>query len=284
MKKYYSLGELLKEYRRMNHLSQSDLAIKMNADIRTVQRWEKNETIIKEEKVAELVEETLLPFQLIRNLNANDPIPTYFDFKTQKYSLSELAIDLPNASWYKLKMNAKTDRLRAIDLDYDFEFLMNAMQISEAYHKSMKALLKEALFHLPEGNMLITDELGFYAGFSLVLPISEKAYLDVKSQKIKPDELNETHIVDPSFQEKCIYLSFQLTADSNDNIQYLVGALLVFFDKINEKDYLYCMIENRKDSYHLPEQLGLTEIWNNVSENDFQSFFEGDFKAFLKGA
>lgn len=284
MKKYYSLGELLKEYRRMNHLSQSDLAIKMNADIRTVQRWEKNETIIKEEKVAELVEETLLPFQLIRNLNANDPIPTYFDFKTQKYSLSELAIDLPDASWYKLKMNAKTDRIRAIDLDYDFEFLMNAMQISEVCHKSMLALLKEALFHLPKVNMLITDELGFYAGFSLVLPISEKAYLDLKSQKIKPDELNETHIVDPDFQEKCIYLSFHLTADSNDNIQYLIGAILVFFDQIKEKDYLYCMIENRKDAYHLPEQLGLKEIWNNVSGNDFQSFFEGDFRAFLKGA
>ncbi len=79
MKKYYSLGELLVDYRSKNGMTQSDFSLKLGADLRTVQRWEKDVTNINEAKVAALVEKTLLPFQLIRNLNASDPIPTFFD-------------------------------------------------------------------------------------------------------------------------------------------------------------------------------------------------------------
>ncbi len=282
MKKYHSLGELLQDFRKFNGISQAALAIILNADIRTVQRWEKNETIIKEDKVSALVEETLLPFQLIRNLNANDPIPTYFDFKTQKYSLSELTIDLPDASWYKMKMNVKSERIRTIDLDLDYNYLKNSLQISEIFQKSLLEAFREAVIHIPEANIIITDELGFYGGFSIVLPIAKEAYQDLRNQRIKWYELNHSHIVDPVFNENCIYFGLQLRADSNDNIQFLIGALLVFFDSINDKDYLYCMIEDRKDSYHLSRQLGLSEVWNEIVEDDFNSFFEGDFKEFLQ--
>ena len=100
MKKYSSIGQLIKDYRNFHEISQSDLAIKLGADVRTVQRWENEGTLLKDDKVSVLAETTLLPIQLIRNLNINKAIPTYYSFELLKYTLSELAIELPEASWY----------------------------------------------------------------------------------------------------------------------------------------------------------------------------------------
>ena len=61
MKQYFSIGELLIDYRLENDLSQMDLSSLINVDIRTIQRWEKDITLIKPGKEKEIVEETLLP-------------------------------------------------------------------------------------------------------------------------------------------------------------------------------------------------------------------------------
>ena len=80
MKKYSTIGELLIDYRKINQQSQADFAASLNVDIRTVQRWENGSTLIKPDKEEDIVNETLLPYQLVRNLNANVPISTYYDF------------------------------------------------------------------------------------------------------------------------------------------------------------------------------------------------------------
>ena len=87
MKKYNSLGQLFIDYRAFNNMSQADFANLVEVDVRTVQRWEKDVTLIKSEKEEDIVMETLLPYQMIRNLNATISIPTYYDFKLRKYSL-----------------------------------------------------------------------------------------------------------------------------------------------------------------------------------------------------
>ncbi len=238
MKKYYSLGELLVDYRSNNGMTQSDFSIKLGADLRTVQRWEKDETNINEAKVATLVEKTLLPFQLVRNLNASDPIPTFFNFKTQKYSLSKLAIDLPDATWYKKKMDESCERIRGIDVEYDLSYLVKRLKIPKKHHKDFSNILREATILLPEVNVIITDELGYYSGYKLIIPISEDAHKLIKTKKIHTYELNPSHIVDPKFQLKPIFFAYGITADCNDNIQYLVGHLLSYFKKMNAKSYL----------------------------------------------
>ena len=282
MKKYYSLGELLKAYRGLKKISQAEFSIKMNSDIRTIQRWEKNETTINEDKVSELIDETLLPLQLIRNLNANDPIPIFFDFNTWKYSLTELAIELPEASWYKRKMGISTERLRKMDLSYDFDFVVNAMAIPQEFYKNLKEVFREAIFHLPELNLIITDELGNYSGFSIILPINQDAYELMKQGGLSANNLEVKHIQDQNFQEIKTFFCFKLTADSNDNMQYLIGAVLSYFKTLNEQDYVYCDFEYREDAFHLPAQLGLIEYHSTDSEKGSVYFYEGDFKNFLR--
>ena len=81
MKRYYLFSELLIDYRKYYKLSQLDFANKLQVDLRTIQRWEKDLTLISADKEEDFVLETLIPYQLVRNLNAKVPIPTFYDFK-----------------------------------------------------------------------------------------------------------------------------------------------------------------------------------------------------------
>ena len=123
MKNYLTIGALLIDYRKENQLSQLDLSSQINVDVRTVQRWEKDITLIKLDKEREIVETTLLPHQLIRNLNATTPIPTYYDFRIRKYCLSELNNTLPDANWFKPRINEISKRVRTIDVLKDMSIL-----------------------------------------------------------------------------------------------------------------------------------------------------------------
>jgi len=79
-----------------------------------------------------------------------------------------------------------------------------------------------------------------------------------------------------------LFLRFELTADNNEDGQFLIGAELQFFDKLKDQEYLYCTFDYRKDSSHLADQTGLKEIWTEKSNNIETSFYAGDFKEFLK--
>lgn len=60
MKRYDSIGELFLDYRAFHRISQLNLVSSLNVDLRTLQRWEKNETLIKLEKEEAIVLETLI--------------------------------------------------------------------------------------------------------------------------------------------------------------------------------------------------------------------------------
>ena len=185
------------------------MAIKLGADVRTVQRWENEGTLLKDDKVSMLAETTLLPIQLIRNLNINKAIPTYYSFELLKYTLSELAIELPEASWYKKTLKESTDRIRTIDLEKDFEFLASVFKIPIEHQKSIKSVFQEALVHLPEINVIIKNELGFYSGALVLLPITAEAYTLLRDRKINSNELRVEHICDPEFQDQKIFFEFE---------------------------------------------------------------------------
>jgi len=281
MKKYYSLGALLKDYRQFQNLTQSDLSDKLEIDVRTYQRWEQDQTNIGGEKVGGLVEKTLLPHQLIRNLNATDPIPTFFNFKTQKYSLSELSNEIPDVEWYKKKMDRTTSNMRTMDVAYDFDYMMTYLNIPEHYHHKLKKVIRETIKIVPQLNQVITDELGYYSGFSLVVPITKEARELFRNRELISEQLTIDQITDYKFQEKPIFFVFSVSADCNDNIQYLIGNIISFFNKNDHLNYMYCGFFERKDAYHVHDQFGFTQVWR-VPDGDYGlKYFEGDFKKFF---
>ena len=287
MKKYNTIGELLIDYRTINQVSQADFSAKLNVDIRTIQRWENNATLVKAEKEEAIVMETLLPYQLVRNLNASVPIPTYYDFSLRKYSLSKLTNKLPHAQWFKSNLEIATNRIRTLDYETDIEYIVRYMRFHKKITKSLRAVIKEAVRLLPEMNLIITDDSGFYSGHSLVFPLKTEAYQKLRSREMNEQDLTINDLIHHRKLEKPIFFGFDITADSNDNNFYISSQLLRFVrDKPNQQ-YLFCSIPIRYDNLELSDQVGLKIIWegergkNEYGLEVFPRFQEGNFRNFL---
>jgi len=287
MKKYESLGELITDYRKINNISQADFAANLNVDVRTINRWEKNITLVKPEKEDSLVQETLLPHQLIRNLNASNPIPTFYDFSIRKYSLTKLTNKMPEASWFKIQIEIATKRIRPIDYDRDINYIVKHMQFHKPISKNIANVIRESIKLLPEINLIIEDDSGYYSGHSLMFPIKESTYEKLKARKMSDNELNVDDLVNYKTQSKPVIFGFDVTADCNNNIYYITNQLLRFLRDLPNQDYLFCSIPLRHDNYKLNEQAGLKIIWegkkgkNKYGLEVAPRFQEGNFKDFL---
>jgi transcriptional regulator with XRE-family HTH domain len=290
MKQYFSIGNLLIDFRNERGLSQLDLSALLNVDIRTIQRWEKDITLIKPEKEREIAELTLLPYQLIRNLNAAIPIPTYYDFRIRKYSLSELNNELPDARWLKERLDEMSDRIHTIDPLKDMDILRKDLAFQKNGEEPIgRNILERAIELLPELNLIIMDNYDNYSGHSIVLPISFSTYEKVKQKDMEVHDLYIEDLVNYKTQEKPVFLNYDITADCNDNLFYLAHVFLRFFEDKNQVDYEFCSHTMRYDSYKLNEQLGLDLIWEGEVQRDglgleyHPRFYTGNLSGYLLG-
>jgi len=288
MKQYFSIGELLIDFRNDRSISQLDLAALLNVDIRTVQRWEKDITLIKPEKEREIADNTLLPYQLIRNLNAAAPIPTYYDFRIRKYSLTELNNDLPDAQWLKDKMNEVSGRIHTIDTQKDMDILRKDLLFQKNNQEPIgRNILKRAIELLPELNLIIMDDYGNYSGHGIFLPIHMSTYVKFRRKEINESDLRIEDLVNYKTQDKPVFFNYDMTADCNDNLFYLAHRYLSFFEDLADTEYEYCSYTMRYDSYRINEQLGLELLWENEVQRDglgleyHPRFYSGNLKKFL---
>ena len=289
MKKYSTLGELLMEYRRINMMSQIDLATLFDVDIRTILRWEKNETLLKPEKEKLLADITFIPYQVIRNLNAPVAIPTYYDFDLRKYSLSSISKDLPDADWIKEKIDKTTDRIRSINTDVDIDYIIRFTNLQNNNQKATsKELIRAASNMLPELNIIVSDTSGNYAGHCVYLPLSLETYEKIKRREIKEKQLNVGDLVNYKHQKTPVFYCHSITADCNENFFFIIGAVLKFFRDTPLKNYIYALLTSRYDSYDMSKQLGVKLIWEDKEAKEKQKMiaaprlYEGNFYNFLK--
>ena len=288
MKKYHSLGELLTGYREVFGISQVDLAAMVDVDVRTVQRWERDDTLVKPEKEVDLVEATFLPHQLVRNLNSTTPIPTYYDFDLRKYSLSSMDKELPDAGWIRDKIHFPSERVRTLHPEPDLENVMRYLTYREQDGRLLrKAVIREAIRILPALNLYITDETGFYSGHALVLPLKEESCRRLREREITPDRLTMEDLTDYRHSDHPFFFSYSIAADNNDNVYLLLGAILRFLKRLNEKEYTWCAITDRYDTYYMHTVVGLQVVWEDKEHlSHFGApfrFVEGDFRKFLSG-
>ena len=287
MKKYNSIGKLFIDYRIFRDLSQSDFASKIDVDIRTIQRWESNDTLVKQEKEEDIVNITLFPYQLIRNLNALKPIPTYYDFRINKYALTKNNSELPEASWFKGQLENKTKRVRLFNFEKDFDPILRYLKFHKEVPKNIIQVIRESINILPEMNLFIVDELGFYSGHTLFFPINEQAFDNLKSKKIMERDLSLKDLVNYKFQDKVFLYGFDISADCNHNIFYIFNQVLRFFRDLPNQNYTFCATALRYDTEKLVDEMGLEVIWkeekrtNQLGLEVTRRFHAGNFKKFL---
>ena len=288
MKKYTSLGELLIDYRKIDNISQADFAANVEVDVRTVLRWEKNITLVKPDKEDAIVQETLVPHQVIRNLNSTISIPTYYDFSIRKYSLNEVSTELPHASWFKEQIHKITDRIRPINFETDIEYIMKYMRFQQRNSNIVnKQIIKEAIILLPEMNLIILDELGYYAGHNIVFPLKTDIYERLKNREIIENQFSVNDLANWRLQDKPIFHTYDITVDCNDNGYYLLGAIFRFLKNIKKDDYITSTYTFRHDNLKNSRDIGYKVIWEDKEEQERLGlevpprFMEGNFKDFL---
>lgn len=288
MKKYFSIGELLTDFRLDRDMSQLDLSTLINVDIRTVQRWEKDITLIKPDKEKEIAEATLLPYQLIRNLNAAVPIPTFYDFRIRKYSLTELNNELPRAIWLKDRVKELSERIRTIDIKSDIDILRKDLLLQKNNEEPIsRNVLSRAIEILPELNLIIMDDFGNYSGHCITLPLKPEAYEQLKSKEISEKDIGLSDLANYKSLDQPIFFNYDITADCNDNVFYLAHQYLSFFRELKNA-YTYCSYTMRYDSYSINEQLGLKLLWENPVQTDglgleyHPRFYTGNFNDFFE--
>lgn len=288
MQQFTSIGQLFVAYRDFNAMSQADLADMLQVDLRTIQRWEQNLTLIKSEKEEAIVLATLLPYQLIHNLNATVPIPTYYDFHTRKYSLSEHDNELPKLNWYKEHFDRETSNLRPIEIDQDIKYIdqfIDTQKRDATYVNN--ALIMEAVRLLPELNFVITGKSGYYAGHCIVLPIKESTYLKLRNRELNNKDLRPADLTNPNTQERPIYYRYDITGDCNNTIYYIMAQFFGYFKDLDNQDYLLCGYTERDDNYELNKKVGLQVVWEDPELQEELGlaypprFVEGNFRAYL---
>ena len=286
MKKYDNLGELLNDYRKYNNLSQADLGEFLDVDTRTISRWEKNETLIKPEKEKEFVEKLLIPYQVIRNLNSDNPIAIYYNLKTRTYSFTSIMKEPVNASWYKADIPFDTHRIRLISNEPDIRFVEDIQEMNKNPKQINPVLLKEAAKILPELNLILHDQSGYYAGHLTILPLKYEAYRKLREQEMMEGSLAITDLTSDFTRTPFVFYYYSIYADSMDNTYYLVNRLLAYFKEKQFKDYIFAGISYREKKVEILKEMGLKIIWEKPVEensNTLAVFLEGNLDMFIFG-
>lgn len=286
MKKYSTIGELLVDYRAYHQLSQIDLAAKLDIDVRTVLRWEKNESLINQEKEKSIVEVLGIPHQVIRNLNTEKPIPIYFDLFRRIYSHTRLSQKVLISCELLLDSTIDTNRFNLISKESDIEFVTYIQKLNKNNRPLKAELIMKAARVLPELNVVLYGQSGFYSGHSTVLPLKYDSYLKIRNQEIKEGDLKTSDLEPDLSGNPLVFYYYSVYADSAENYYYILNRLLTYFQRNKFENYIFAGISYRKPKIEFLLEIGLDIIWEEPVEKDSKdmaSLMEGNFDEYLFG-
>lgn len=290
MTKYFSLGELLTDFRKKNSLTQADFAVELGVDVRTIARWENNQSLIKPDKEEEIVEKSFIPYQVVHNLNATVPMPLYYDFSIRKYSLTAIEQELPDAEWFRSRKDAFSQRVKPITTPEEVECIARYHRFLYPTDKPVsKLLIRHAAQAMPELNVLMYDTAGFYAGHRVAFSVSPATFQKLKNREMTEGDLRESHLVNFKASSSAMLYGYSSYADCNENFYYLVATLIRFIKNERAGNYTFGGLVVRHDCFELLEKVGLKKIWEDKEEQKRfnmvspPTFMEGRFNEVLLG-
>lgn len=284
MKKYNNLGELLIDYRKHRKISQLDFAALLDIDVRTVIRWEKNESLIKVEKEKLLIENFGIPHQVIRNLNTDKPLSIYFDFQKWAYSLSFLSAMVTSSWAFNRKLEIETDRIETLSKDDDFRAVTFIQENQNNCETIKEDVLKSATKILPELNLVMYGQSGYHGGHISILPLKYESFLELRDKKKTEKQITFRDLNSDFDQKPLVFYYYSLYANSLDNTYYLMNKLLMYFKTRKYKNYIVAGISYRYPKVDRLKEMGLKIIWEEEIKEDCErkaTFLAGDLDEFL---
>ena len=288
MKKYTSIGDLIKDYRELNGLAQDDIAAMLNVDLRTVKRWENNESWLKNDREMLFAKKSGIPLQVIRNLNCETPIPVWYDVKRRAYTLSEASFKLHNAAWYQSPKTFNSEKCHVISSDKDIQFISDIQKFNNYPYQLKPELIKTAAKALPELNVILEDNSGLYNGHIVVLPLKYETYFKIRKGEMAENEIDIKDLDLKKQSTPLVLYYYSIYADSPDNTHYIMAHLLNYFKQKRFKDYIFAGISNsiQEIKIKLLREMGLKTIWEEpITKNSSEKMLllEGNFDMFLFG-
>ncbi|MEQ8628282.1 helix-turn-helix domain-containing protein [Ekhidna sp.] len=208
MKKYETIGELLKDLRTEEKITQSNMASILNLTSRTLGRIERDEVQRLNKKSKHLLTENLkVPPQVVSNLSSEIKIPTYYSIATRRYSLSKLYLRLNQANLdYAYAGNVIGDGFSIssnMDVDDIHEYDNHIYPTENPIQKSV--ILKSAEV-LPELNLIYRDDNYYYGGHVVVIPLSEDCYSQIRVNLKNEGKIETTDLMQPSERLPILYV------------------------------------------------------------------------------
>jgi len=282
--KYLTLGDFLIDYRKHRNLTQLDFSAMIDVDVRTVVRWEKNESLIKTDKEKILIENLGIPHQVIRNLNTDRPIAVYFDFNRWLYSFTLLSSMVRSSNEFKMEHDLETSRIETLTSEKDFEFI-SYIQKNQKNNKPIRIeVLKKAVEILPEINLVIRDNSGYHGGHISILPLKIEIYEAIRDQRMLENEIRVEHLSSFPEDEQSVYYFYSIYSSSNDNTFYLVSRIFSYFKKLKNIEYTFGGITFQQLELERFLEMGFQIIWQKEVKDHpewMATFFSGNFNDFL---
>ena len=284
MKKYFALGELLVDYRKHRTLTQIDFAAILDVDVRTIIRWEKNESLIKAEKEKLIIENLGIPHQVIRNLNTEHPIAVYFDFDRWMYALTLLSSMVKSSNEFKTDTEYVTSRIETLADDKDYDFITYIQKNQKNCNPLRLDVVKTASRILPELNLVIRDQSGYHGGHISILPLKYEIYEKIRDRKMLENQLQVKDLTFSLNGDSPVFYFYSIYSNSLDNTYYLINKLLFYLKKRELKDYIFAGITFQKLKVERFREMGFEVIWEKEVEeypDRKASFLNGNFDEFL---
>ncbi len=186
-------------------------------------------------------------------------------------------------------MEHSTERLRTIKYASDIDDIIRCSLVQKHISKPIrKDLILKAIELLPELNFIIFDNSGYYSGHSVYFPLNLTCYNRIRNKTLKEEDLSEHNFINYKKEKNPVFYAYDITADCNENLYYIIGGVMRFFKALTNKNYLYASYASRHDTYEMNEQMGTTLVWEDkIYQDELKSkapprLYEANFNKFFQ--
>lgn len=269
--RYKTLGQLIKDYRRLRKLSQEEFADPIKVSVRQLRRWEAGLSHASIENLQDIANYTGIPMEACISLNADTPIWYSLQKKRVAYTLIEAEF---------IRINEVLKRYMQSGQD---AFLENEQVITEkhidliiSYHNDAYGINKplaknvfiKAINMLPDVNRIIIDNWGSMAGYVVCLPIRIDTYQELKHQKVLEDYLSSEKITDILTIGKGVFFHYSIFSASLSVAYPMMVKNIKYLSEIKQKkEYLSAFHTATVKGEEYFEDMGMKSAWK-AADND----------------
>lgn len=229
MKKYQDLGQLLRDFREVSGKSRASMAQWIGVDERSVRRWEKKQSPVRDSNIKDIAKNTKIPFEVLFRLNHQ--YPTLYDISTHRYASCPFDKDYVNRRVLRKELfdTEEQGNLSSINLTNDIEEISSGLPAylgrgtinTEALHCAIKIL--------PELNLIIRDPVGFYSGHLICFPLRMAKYDDLKSMKLDETKITIKDMTAPPWDGPIALHIYSLLATCSTYVYCIMKRMIRYF-------------------------------------------------------